>query len=326
MPSTTTPLNIVFLDGRTLNPGDLTWDAFEALGHFTVYEESTEADVVNRAAEADVLILNKTPLRRRHIERLPRLRLVCVAATGYDVVDIAAAREHGIPVCNSAGYGTHAVAQMALAHLLEVTNRVGHYAEADRQGFWSRSKDFCCWNAPLTELCGKRAATVGYGHIGRAVLDLFRPLGMKLFAVTSKRPDELPADVSPLTLDEAFATCDVVTLNCPLTPDNRGFVNAELLGKARRGLILINTARGRLVDEEAVAAALGEGRLAAYGADVLAQEPPRPDNPLLSAPNANITPHIAWATPEARNRIIAIIAKTIRTFQAGGRLDNVVNN
>ncbi len=316
--------NIVFLDAKTLNGGDLTWDAIERFGQLTVYDRSTADEVVERAAEADIILLNKTPLRAEHFDRLPRLRLVCVAATGYDVVDVEAARRRGIPVCNCAAYGTGAVAQMVVAHLLEVCNRVGHYAAQNRQGFWSKSPDFCCWDEPLVELEGKRLAVVGFGNIGRAVTELLRPFGMQLSAVTSKAQADLPADVRKVSLAEAFAESDVVSLNCPLTAQNRGFVSAELLATARPGLVLINTARGALIDEQAVADALQEGRLGAYCADVLSVEPPPAENPLLSAPRAYITPHVAWATDEARQRIVEIIAANIEGHLSGAPR-NVVN-
>ncbi len=316
--------NIVFLDAKTLNGGDLTWEAIERFGHLTVYDRSTADEVVERASEADIIILNKTPLRAEHFDRLPRLRLVCVAATGFDVVDVEAARRHGIPVCNCAAYGTGAVAQMVVAHLLEVCNRVGHYSELNRKGFWSNSRDFCCWDEPLVELAGKQLAVVGFGNIGRAVTDLLRPFGMKLSAVTSKPAEALPTDVRKVSLAQAFAQSDVVSLNCPLTAQNRGFVTAELLAASRPGLILINTARGGLIDEQAVADALHQGTLGAYCADVLAVEPPPAGNPLLSAPRAYITPHVAWATAEARQRIINIIAANIEGHLSG-QPQNVVN-
>lgn len=310
-------LKIVFLDGNTINNGDLTWELFEALGDFTVYDRSTVDDVLERAAEADILILNKTPLLKEHFEALPKLRLVCVSATGYDVVDVEAAKAHGIPVCNCAGYGTLAVAQMVVAHLLEVANKVGYYAQLNRNGFWSNSRDFCCWDEPLLELCGRKIAIVGFGNIGQAVANMLRPFGMKIYAVTSKSADALPADVEKIGQEEAFATCDVVSLNCPLTPSNQGFVNDSLLAKANPNLILINTARGKLVDDQAVAKALKENRLAAYCSDVLSQEPPPADHVLLSAPRAYITPHVAWATAEARLRIMRIIARNITAFLKG---------
>lgn len=317
-------MNIVFLDSHTLNPGDLKWTEFHRLGRFRTFERTLAADVVERAADAEIIITNKTPLLEEHFAALPQLRLVCVAATGFDVVDTEAARRRDIPVCNCAGYGTRAVAQMVVALLLEATNRVGHYAAANRDGFWSNAQDFCCWNAPLTELDGKRAAVVGFGNIGRAVTDLLRPFGISLFAVTSKQQEELPPDVRRIALNEAFAQCDIVSLNCPLTSDNAAFVDDALLEKARPGLILINTARGRLIDDHAVARALHTGRLKAYCCDVLSQEPPAVDHPILTAPRTFVTPHIAWATPEARQRILDIIVRNIKAFLQG-RPRNVVN-
>lgn len=318
-------INIVFLDAHTLNPGDLTWERLESLGNFSTYDRTESEDILPRASEADVLIINKIPLTEAEFSALPRLRLVCVAATGYDVVDVAAARRHGISVCNCAGYGTVAVAQMAVAHLLEVTNRVGSYACQNREGFWANSRDFCCWNEPLTELTGKRFCVVGYGAIGRAITNLLRPFGLQLYAVTTKEAKELPADVQKISLREAFSTLDIVSLNVPLTSNNRAFVNAELLALAKRGLILINTARGALIDEQAVCDALSSGQLGAYCADVLAEEPPCPDHPLLSAPNAYITPHIAWATADARQRIIGMIAENISEFLQSGLPKQLVN-
>jgi len=317
-------MQITFLDGYTLNPGDISWEKFEALGHFTVYDRTRPEEVLERAADADVLIVNKTHLQEPHFAALPRLRLVCVAAAGYDALDVQAARRHGIPVCNAAGYGNHAVAQMVVAHLLNVTNQVGNYAQMCREGYWAKSKDFCCWTKKLTELTGKRVAIVGFGNIGRTLAELLRPFGVRLFAVSRKSREELPEYVEKLGMDEAFATCDVVSLNCPLAESNREFVNAALLKKARRDLILINTARGRLVCEADVAQALQAGTLGAYCADVLSSEPPAPDNPLLSAPRSFITPHIAWATEEARQRIIDILVENIKAF-LNGTPQNVVN-
>lgn len=317
-------MNIVFLDGFTLNPGDISWDAFRKLGNFTVYDRTASNEVIARGTDADILIINKTRLTEEHFSALPRLKLVCVAATGYDAVDVRAARKYGIPVCNAANYGSRAVAQMVLALILEVTNHVGEYAAANRSGLWSNSKDFCCWNQPLIELTDKRIAIVGFGNIGKQVACLLRPFGVKLYAVSSKSQDYLPDDILKISLEEAFSTCDIVSLNCPLTSENKKFVNAQLLGNTRKGLILINTARGRLIDEEAVAQALKENRLGAYCCDVLSQEPPRPDNPILSAPNTWVTPHVAWATAEARQRIISIIEGNIKAF-LGGHPENIVN-
>lgn len=246
-------MQITFLDGYTLNPGDISWERFEALGAFTVFDRTRPEEVLERASDADVLIVNKTHLQEEHFAALPKLRLVCVAAAGYDALDVQAARRHGIPVCNAAGYGNAAVAQMAVAHLLNVTNQVGKYARLCQEGYWAKSKDFCCWTQKLTELSCKRVAIVGFGNIGRTLAGMLRPFGVRLFAVSRKSREELPADVEKLSLEEAFETCDVVSLNCPLTADNLEFVNAALLAKARPGLILINTARGRLVREADVA-------------------------------------------------------------------------
>lgn len=316
--------NITFLDGHTLNPGDLSWDALRALGRFTEYARTAPGDVLSRAADADILIVNKTRLGEEHFAALPRLKLVCVAAAGYDRIDTEAARRRNIPVCNAAGYGNRAVAQMAVALLLEITNRVGHYAALNREGFWTRSQDFCCWTQPLTELTGKRAAIVGFGNIGRTLDEMLRPFGVRRFAVTSKSPEALPEGTEKIGLEEAFGTCDIVSLHCPLTKDNRAFVNKALLDRCKPGLILINTARGGLIDEAAVAAALEAGRLGAYACDVLSEEPPKAGNPILSAPRTWVTPHIAWATAEARSRIIGILAGNIRAF-LDGKPVNVVN-
>ncbi len=316
--------HIVFLDGATLNPGDLSWKEFQELGAFTVYDRTNPEEVLSRAEKADILIVNKTRLTAEHFSKLPHLKLVCVAATGYDLIDVTAARRHGIPVCNAANYGSRSVAQMAVAMLLEVTNRVGSYARLNREGFWSNSKDFCCWNEPLTELAEMNIAIVGFGNIGRTLADMLRPFGARLHAVTSKQASELPEDITRINLEEAFSLCDVVSLNCPLTEENERIVNANLLSRSRRGLILINTARGKLIDEQAVADALASGQLGAYCCDVLSQEPPSSDHVLLKAPNCYITPHIAWATQAARRRIIATLVGNINAFLRGTP-QNVVN-
>lgn len=318
-------LNIVFLDGYTLNPGDLTWEAFEPYGQFTVYDRTEPADVVSRASDADVLIVNKTRLPEHIIAALPRLRLILEAAAGYDGIDTAAARARGIAVCNTPGYASKAVAQMAVSLLLEHTNRVGEYAALSKAGEWSRSQDFCVLRAPLKELSGMKAAIVGFGSIGSELAAMLLPFGVSLAAVTSKPASALPSYVEKLSsIEEAFRTCDIVSLNCPLTSTNKGLVNAQLLSCAKPGLLLINTARGALVDEAAVAEALHASRLGAYLADVMGSEPPSPGNPLFSAPNVFITPHIAWASQQARQRIIDILLANLSAFVAGQPI-NVVN-
>lgn len=310
-------MKIVFLDGYTINPGDLTWETLEALGELVVYDRTEPADIVSRAAGAEVVIVNKTALGAAHFDALPQLRLVCVAATGFDRIDTAAARERNITVCNCAGYSSQSVAQMVISLLLEAIDSVGHYTEENRKGAWVNSPDFCYTSWPRMELAGKRAAIVGFGNIGQAVACILSAFGMEIWAVTSKAPSALPPHVKKATLEEAFGECHVVSLNCPLTAANRGFVNEALLGKVRPGLILINTARGALVQEEAVADALREGRLGAYCTDVLAVEPPQADCPLFTAPRCFITPHIGWDTPEARLRILHILETNIRAFVAG---------
>lgn len=316
---------VVFLDSFTLNPGDLDWGELKGCPGMVCYDRTAPEEVVERIGDARVVITNKTRITEAVMQQLPQLQLICVAATGYDVVDVAAASRRGITVCNCAGYSTQAVAQMAVAHLLEVTNHVGHYTrEVCGERKWTQSADFCYWNAPLLELEGLKVAIVGWGNIGQAVAARLRPFGVQLYAVSSKSADQLPADVRKLTVEEAFAQCDVVSLNCPLHAGNAGFVNAELLAQTREGLILINTARGGLIDEAAVAAALSTGRLRAYCCDVLAKEPAAADNPLLSAPHVFMTPHIAWASPGARQRIIRILADNIRSYWAG-QPQNVVN-
>ncbi len=318
-------INIVFLDSYTLNPGDLSWEQFSRLGNFKSYERTDPEDVIERAKDADVLIINKVRFCEEQFSQLPRLRLICVAAAGYDVIDVKAARAYGVSVCNAAGYANKAVAQMTLALLLEATNRVGYYAEANRKGFWSRSEDFCCWTRPLCELDGKRVAIVGMGNIGKSVSEILQTLGCKILAVTSKSQEELPENIEKITLEEAFRTCRVVSFHCPLTEKTKGIVNANLLKLANKELIIINTARGKIVNDEDLASALREKKIAAYCCDVLSQEPPSPGHPLLSAPNAYITPHIAWATVEARQRIIDITEANITAFLSG-KAQNVVNN
>lgn len=307
-------MNIVVLDGLTLNPGDLSWDAIEALGSLTVYPRTAGSDIVMRALEADILLTNKTALDRHVIGQLPRLKYIGVLATGYNVVDLTAAQERGICVCNIPAYSTESVAQMTFAHLLAITNRVEHYTQENHRGRWSRSSDFCYTDTALTELAGKRMGIVGLGHIGLRVAEIARAFGMEVLAATSKTQEQLPVYITKTEQEDLFAQCDVVSLHCPLTPDNRRMVNAALLARMKRGAILLNTSRGQLVDEQDVADALTDGQLGAYGCDVLSAEPPATDNPLLSAPNTFITPHIAWATREARQRLMDICADNIRAF------------
>lgn len=317
-------LNIVFLDGRALNPGDLSFAPLEALGKFTVYDRTPQDEVVARAQDADVLIVNKRRLGDAEFAQLPRLRLVLVSATGYDTVDVEAARRHGVVVCNVPAYSTMAVAQHTLALLLEVCNSVGHYAVLNREGYWSRSRDFCLWDEAVVELSGLPVALVGLGNIGMKVAELLHVLGAKVWAVTSRDASTLPCFIEKVTLEEAVSHAHFLSLHCPLNADTRAMINASLLAKAQPHLVIVNTARGGLVDDEAVATALHEGRLRAYAADVLSQEPPPASHPLLTAPRTYITPHIAWASATARNRIVDIMACNLQAF-LDGKPQNVVS-
>ena len=308
-------MKIVILDGFTAAPGDLSWEELEALGDVTVYERTPSDATVSRAADAEIVLTNKVVLNKEVIEQLPKLRYIGVLATGYNVVDVVAARDHGIVVTNVPAYSTESVAQMVFAHLLTVTNRTEHYAVQNRAGSWSRSKDFCYWDTTLTELAGKTFGIVGLGNIGLRVAEIAQAFGMKVKALSSK--DVLPKGIEKVSLDELLSTADILSLHCPLTDTTRHLINRESLQQMKSTAILINTGRGPLVDEQAVADALSEGRLAAFCADVLSMEPPAADNPLLQQPNAYITPHIAWATTEARVRLIRKAVENIRCFLKG---------
>ena len=308
-------MKIVILDGFTANPGDLSWAELEALGQVTVYERTLPSETVARAAEADMVLTNKVVVSREVMDQLPHLKYIGVLATGYNVVDIEAAHQRGIIVTNVPAYSTESVAQMVFAHLLTVTNRTEHYAQENRQGRWSRNADFCYWDFSHVELAGKTFGIVGLGNIGRRVAEIALAFGMKVKAVSSKTT--LPAGIEKVSLEALLATADVLSLHCPLTDSTRHLINADTLAKMKSSAILINTGRGPLIDDQAVADALAEGRLAAFCADVLTQEPPLADNPLLKQPNAFITPHIAWASKEARVRLIQVATSNVRAFLSG---------
>lgn len=314
---------IVILDGYTANPGDRSWKGLEALGELTVYDRTKADETVARAAEAYIVLTNKVIINREVIAQLPRLKYIGVLATGYNVVDIEAAHERGIIVTNVPAYSTESVAQMVFAHLLTVTNRTEHYAILNRQGRWSMNPDFCYWDTEMTELAGKTFGIVGLGNIGSRVALIALAFGMKVKALTSKTADALPAGIEKASLEELLATSDVVSLHCPLTDSTRRMVNGETLRLMKPTAILINTGRGPLVDDQAIAEALEDGWLAAFCADVLTEEPPKADHPLLKQPNAFITPHIAWATKEARSRLIQVATDNVRSFLSGKAI-NVV--
>lgn len=316
-------MKIVVLDGYGLNPGDLSWSGMEALGDLVVYDRTSPSELMERSAGAEVLITNKTVVTAEHMKALPQLKYIGVLATGYNVVDIDAAKAQGIVVTNIPAYSTHSVAQMVFAHLLNITQRVGYYAGENTQGRWSNNADFCYWDTELVELAGKKMGIVGFGNIGQATARIAQAFGMEVCIVTSKEASALPAGMKKMELDELFATCDVVSLHCPLTPSTQEMVNAERLKTMKPNAILINTGRGPLVNEQDLADALNEGRIAAAGLDVLSVEPARADNPLLSARNCFITPHIAWATKEARTRLMNIAVNNLKSYLEGTIINNV---
>ena len=316
--------NIAILDGFTVNPGDLSWDAFKEMGNLIVYDRTAPSEVVERAADADIVLTNKVVLDRAVIVSLPRLKYIGVLATGYNVVDLQAAASRGVVVTNIPAYSSDSVAQMTFAHILNITNRVEHYAQLNANGRWTVNPDFCYWDTPLTELSGKVLGVVGLGNIGSKVARIARDFGMDVFALTSKDSTSLPEGIQKTTLDGLLAVSDVITLHCPLNDNTREIICAKTIAKMKQGAIVINTGRGPLVNEDDVAEALNSGHLGGYGADVLFSEPPTPDNPLLQAPNAYITPHIAWATTEARIRLVEAAAQNVKAFLEGAPV-NVVN-
>lgn len=318
-------MKICILDGYSLNPGDLDWSPVERLGDVTLFDRTPADKIVERAADADIVLTNKVPFSADTLRQLPRLRFICVLATGYNIIDTEAAARQGVVVANIPAYSTMSVAQMAFAHILNITNHVASYAHEVADGKWTNCPDFCFWDSALTELAGKTMGIVGLGNTGMATARIAVAMGMNVVALTSKSADTLPEGITPAPLDDVLASADVVSLHCPLTPSTRHLINAASIAKMKPSAILINTGRGPLVDEQAVADALNGGCLAAFGADVLSQEPPRGDNPLLSARNCFLTPHIAWATLEARTRLMSTATENVRQFIAGEPVANRVN-
>ena len=316
-------MKIVILDGYTANPGDLSWKELEKMGSLTVYERTRPEETVTRAADADIVLTNKVIISREVMAQLPCLKYIGVLATGYNVVDIQAAHERGIVFTNVPAYSTESVAQMVFAHLLNATNRTDHYATQNRELRWTENQDFCYWDFPHMELAEKTFGIVGLGNIGQRVAEIALAFGMKVKAVTSKPAVALPTGIGKADLEELLATSDVVSLHCPLTNRTRHMINPQTLQLMKPSAILINTGRGPLVDDQAVATALAEGRLSAFCADVLTEEPPKADNPLLKQPNAFITPHIAWATNEARTRLLQVVISNVKAF-LDGKPQNIV--
>ncbi len=317
-------MKIAILDGYCLNPGDLHWDQIQQFADTEIYERTTKDQVIERSQGAEILLTNKTGITAEMMDQLPELKYIGVLATGYNVVDTEAAKERGILVTNIPAYSTASVAQMVFAHILQITNQVALHAKAVRNGKWSNSKDFCFWDSPQTELQDKTIGLVGLGNTGMATAQIAHAFGMKIIALTSKSQEQLPAFIKPVDKKTLLSESDILSLHCPLTDNTKHFINAETLKEMKQTAILINTGRGPLIDEEALAEALNANRLYAAGLDVLSAEPPKADNPLLSAQNCYITPHIAWATFEARQRLMRIATDNIAAYISKNPI-NVVN-
>lgn len=309
-------MKIVILDGFTANPGDLEWTRLEKLGELTVYDRTDETRVVERCKDAEIIFTNKTPISSLSMASLPELKYIGVLATGYNIVDVQTAKALGIMVCNVPAYSTMSVAQNVFALILDLTNQVAHYTQEVQNGKWSECEDFSFTDTSLIELSGKQIGIIGYGAIGKQVGKIASALGMTVAAHSSKTAEEL-TPIIKMDLDTLFKTSDIITLHCPLTEATRHIVNERRLSQMKSTSFLINTGRGPLIDEEALAKALNEGWIAGAGVDVLSQEPPRKDNPLLNALNIRITPHISWATKEARKRLLDISVENLEAFLAG---------
>ena len=318
-------MKIVNLDGYTTNPGDLSWEGIEKLGDYTVYDRTAPDEIIERAKGADILIVNKTIIDRDILDALsPELRYIGLQSTGYNVVDCEYASQLGITVCNIPAYSTNAVAQLVFAFILQITNEVALHSDAVKNGEWCSCPDFCFWKKPLTELDGKTIGIVGFGSIGRKVAEIALAFGMRVFAFNPRPKEKDGLNVHFADLDELLSESDIVTCHCPLTKETEGLINKENISKMKKSAILINTSRGPVVDEQALADALNNGRLQAAGLDVLKVEPARRDNPLLAAKNCYITPHIAWAAKETRARLLKILEDNIVAY-LNGTPQNVVD-
>lgn len=317
-------MKAVILDGYTTNPGDLSWDWLREKCKLTVYDRTPFDETAERCKGYDIIITNKTPLNKDILEQLPDCKFIALLSTGYNIIDCEYAASRGIPVSNIPAYSTGAVAQLTFAFILELCNKVAIHNTEVKKGKWSECKDFCFWKTPLQELGGKTLGIIGFGSIGRAVAKIGSAFGMRVVANTAN-PDKYKdaTDVSFVSLDELLSSADIVTLHCPLTPATTGMVNAEFIGKMKRSAYLINTSRGPVLNEADVADALKNGRIAGAGVDVLSTEPPSADNPLLSCENCLITPHIAWAAFETRQRLISILEQNITAFLAGKPINTV---
>ena len=313
-------MQIVILDGYTENPGDLSWESMQELGELTVYDRTPMDKIIERIGSADIVYTNKTSISRQVLEACPYISFIGVLATGYNVVDVEAAKERGIPVANIPTYGTAAVAQMTIAHLLEICHHVADHSRSVHEGEWANCPDFCYWNYPLIELAEKTLGIIGYGRIGRAVAGIARTLGMRVIVY-----DAFIKDGESVTLGTLFAEADVISMHCPMLPDTQGMINKDSITKMKDGVIILNTSRGALINEKDLAEALNNGKVYATGVDVVSSEPIALDNPLLEAKNCFITPHISWAPKESRQRLMDIAVDNLRQFLSGKPV-NIVNS
>ena len=317
-------MKIVVMDGKGVNPGDMSWKQIQQFGELIVYERTASEEIIDHVGDAEIVLTNKTVFDEDTIAKLKNVKYIGVLATGYNVVDLKAASKRGIDVTNIPAYSTDSVAQMTFAHILNVTNHVDHYASASRDGEWSRCPDFCYWDKPLVELAGKTIGIIGLGNIGMKVANIALNFGMNVIAYTSKEPKEIPNGINKASIDNILSDSDIISLHCPLTKQTRELINKDSIAKMKRSVIVVNTGRGPLVNEEDVANALHNGLIGAYCADVMCSEPPSADNPLFVEQNAYITPHVAWASKEARIRLMDIAEKNIHSFLSGKPI-NVVN-
>lgn len=316
-------MKIVILDGYTSNPGDLNWDGIEQLGECTIYDRTRKDEVLERAKDADIILTNKVPFKKETIDALPNLKYIGVMATGYNIIDTEAAKERGIIVTNIPAYSTNSVAQMVFAHILNIAQHIQSHSDQVHNGKWTNSPDFCFWDSPLLELHGKTLGIVGLGSIGQAVARIAIGFGMNVIAYTSKSDFQLPHEIKKAELDDLFREADIVSLHCPLTDTTRNLVNKRTLSLMKPTASLINTGRGPLINEEDLAEALNNNVIYAAGIDVMCQEPPKADNPLLKTPNCYITPHIAWASFEARTRLMSILQDNVKAFLNGKPVNKV---
>jgi len=309
-------MKIVIVDGYTLNPGDLSWDELKKLGTVDIYDRSTPEELIERAKDANIILTNKAPLSKETLDQLPELQFISVTATGFNIVDIEEAAHRGIPVANVPAYGSTSVAQMTFAHILNLTQRVAHYAEEVNENRWTECRDFCFWDYPLIELDQKTLGIIGYGSIGKQVAQIARAFGMQLivYSPSLETGTELAPGIRAESVETLLRESDIVSLHCPLTSNNEKMINAESLALMKPTSFLVNTSRGQLIDEVALCAALEDEKIAGAGIDVLSGEPPSSENPLLDTKNCFITPHIAWATTDARSRLLNITVQNIKAF------------